>query len=110
MFSQVSVILFTGTVVADTPLCRHPSWADSTPPPRQTPAWADTPLGRHPPGQAPPEQTPPPRADNPPRWLLQRTVRILRECILVISAKVQLPWTFELFHLFDCTTLGFFEL
>ena len=39
-------------------------------PPGQTPPWADTPLG----------QTPPPL---PSRRLLQRTVRILLECILV---------------------------
>ena len=52
-------------------------------PPGQTPPWPDTSLGRHP----PPGQTPPwsPWADTPfpSRWLLQRTVRILLECILV---------------------------
>ena len=54
-------------------------------PPRQTrpgrqptspggqPPWADTPRQTH----------PPPWADTPPRRLLQRTVRILWECILV---------------------------
>ena len=36
--------------------------------------WADTPLG----------QTPPPQ-----RWLLQRTVRILLECILVLKKTSQ---------------------
>ena len=41
--------------------------------------WADTPLGRHlPRADTPPGQTPPPS-----RRLLQRTVRILLECILV---------------------------
>ena len=48
-----------GTPWADTPLGRHP--------PGQTPPWADTPLpGRHPlPGRQPPGQTLPP-ADTPP--------------------------------------------
>ena len=39
--------------------------------------WADTPLGRPPPGQ-----TPPPRQTPPSRRLLLRTVRILLECIV----------------------------
>ena len=92
----------------------HP-WADTpwqTPllgkhPPGQTHPWADTlpeqtplPLGRHPPVQAdtPPRQTPPPGrhppmgrqllADTPPsRWLLQQTVHILLECIIVLIIK-----------------------
>ena len=93
---------------ADTPLGRHPSG--------QTPLWADTPLGRHPSGQtvlwadSPSWQTPPlgrhtrpqgrhtppqadtphPRADTPSRWLLQWTVRILLECILVRHAIITL--------------------
>ena len=64
-----------------------------TPPDRQTPPGLDTPMaGRHPPiaGRHPPgRQTPPGQADTPvgrhpiPRWLLQRTIRILLECILV---------------------------
>ena len=59
--------------------------------PRQTPLgshplerhspWVDTPLGRHPPGRHPPGQTPP-----TPKWRpLQRTVRILLECIVVLT-------------------------
>ena len=51
---------------------------------------ADTPPGRHPPGrQTPPGQTPPWQADTPRQAdtrqgrPLQRTVRILLECILV---------------------------
>ena len=40
---------------------------------------ADTPLGRHPPRQTPPGQTP------PSRRLLQRTVRILLECIVIVT-------------------------
>ena len=48
-----------------------------------TPSWADTtPLTRHPqvdtPGQTP----------SPHRWLLQQTVRILLECILVLNVII----------------------
>ena len=53
MFSQVSVILFTGRrgVCGNHPQGRQPP-PGQTPPPVQTPPWADTP-----PGQTPPEQT-----------------------------------------------------
>ena len=54
--------------VWETPPGRHP------PPGQTSPSWADTPLGRQPPGQ-----TPPP----PSRRLLQWTIRVLLECILV---------------------------
>ena len=72
MFLHLSVILFGGVCV---PAC---TWADSpghTPPRTDTPnTFGQThPLGRHP--QAPPQ----PHS----RRLLQRTVRILLECILV---------------------------
>ena len=76
------------------------SWAD-TPPPGQTHhPWSDppgshpsgqTPLDRHPWGDTPPSrQTPHPWADTPhplplERRILQRTVRILLECILVYT-------------------------
>ena len=69
-----------------------PLGADTPPPGADTPPWgADTPLGSRPPplgADTPPEQTPP-GADTPPpppeiRSLL-RTVRILLECILVIT-------------------------
>ena len=54
-----------GGCLADTPLGRHPQ--------------AEKPLHRQtPPGQIPPGQTPP--GQTPPR-LLQRTVRILLECV-----------------------------
>ena len=53
-----------------------------TPPGRHYPQ-ADTPARQmHPPGQTPPWP------DTPLRWLLQRTVRILLECILVICKFV----------------------
>ena len=94
MSSQVSVILFTGGCVADTPLPRS-----DTPlgrhPPKQTPPWTDTPgqrsPGRHPPGQTPPPAqcmlgyTPLPAQHTRihPHRPLQRTVRILLECFLV---------------------------
>ena len=45
-----------------------------------TPTWSDTSPCRHPPGRYPPGQT------HPSRRLLQRTVRILLECILVYSS------------------------
>ena len=94
---HMCVILFTGGCVsqyamectppwADTPLgrhslSRHPLGRHSPsrhPLGRHTPhLWADTPhLGRHPLGRYPPP---------PPRWQLKRAVRILLECILVIS-------------------------
>ena len=99
------------TPLRQTPPGQSPPWADTprqipTPPPRQTPKadillWADTPqadtplLGRQTsPGQTPPVDTkgrPPPlplrqtpKADLPLRWALQRTVRMLLECILVL--------------------------
>ena len=60
----------------DTPLGRHPLDRHPPPlvkhPPGQTHPEADNPLGRHPPGQTP-----------PPRRPLQRTIRILLECILI---------------------------
>ena len=87
MFLHPSVILFTGGVCLsacwDTHPLRHRHPPGQTPPRadtspgrhlgrhlQQTPPWADTPLG----------QTPP---SLPSRRLLQRTVRILLECILV---------------------------
>ena len=52
MFSQASVILFTGDVW-QTPPSRHPP--GQTPPRADTP-WVGTPQGRHtPPGQTPPK-------------------------------------------------------
>ena len=63
--------------LGQTPPGRHPladtPWADT---PRQTPPTADTSHSRH--------QPPPPQQTSPPRRPLQRTVRILLECILVI--------------------------
>ena len=79
---------------ADTPWAeppgRHPPCLGRYPPPGQTPPPGKTPPGQtqpwadtHPPGQTLPRQTPPP--PTPSRRLLQRTVRILLECILVDS-------------------------
>ena len=71
MFSQASVILFTGGLVADTPIGKTPPlgrYRPSRHTPRQTHTQADRPLG-----QTPPEQTPPtlrrhtPWADTPLR-------------------------------------------
>ena len=89
MFLHLSVILSTGVgCLVDTPYTDTPLQADT--PPGQTSSLA----GRHPPGR---QITPPPEtataADTswlaptpPPPWdghWLQRTVRILLECILV---------------------------
>ena len=55
-------------------------------PPRWTIPWAD-PLGRHLPGQTPWAENPPHHPLDrplPSRWLLQRMVCILLECILVV--------------------------
>ena len=66
MFSQTSVILFTGVGGS-----RHPPLVA---PPGQTPPWADTPVGTH----------THPWADTPsPEIATAAEVRILLECILV---------------------------
>ena len=54
-------------------VCLSACW-DTPPPGRHTP-WADTPPGQSPPGRHP----------RPCRWLLQRTVSILLDCILVFK-------------------------
>ena len=94
MFLHLSVILFTGRrCLADTPsqadICpgRHP-WADTLPgrhTPRQTHSQADTPLADTPLGRQPPRQTFQGRHSPRGRWLLQRTVRIVLEYILVTN-------------------------
>ena len=95
MFSQASLILFTGERGRHPP-GQVPPGGDNPlvdPPdrhcPRQTPPWADTSPGRHPQGRHPPGRHPPPvrcprQADSPRRRLLQRAVRILLECITVL--------------------------
>ena len=109
MFSQVSVCprgeVYTPRQTSPSPLSADTPWADTpgrhtsptdtpsadTPPGRHTPLGrhpqADTPLGRHLPGRHTPASdiwwpSLEPPAD-PPRWILQRTVGILLECILV---------------------------
>ena len=103
MFSQASVILFTG-------LCdRHPPGRH---PPGQTHPQGRHTLDRHPPGRHPPGQTAPlPSASwdtphtqcklgytpcPPLQAPLQWTVRILLECILVlISLCTQFWWQWQ---------------
>ena len=75
MFLQVCVILFTG---GGLPQCM----LGYPPPPGGRPPWE----------QAPPPGADPPRADTPPGSRLQHTVnerpvRILLECILVVTAR-----------------------
>ena len=104
IFSQASVILFTGEGVSLTethPLDRDPPWQTSpwteTPldrqrdprdPPGQRPPWTETPLDRDPPGQRPPGQRP--WTETPWTETLLYTVKswavlILLECILVAA-------------------------
>ena len=93
MFLYLSVILSTGECLlrcmleythppgrhTPHPLGSHPlPWADTHPSPADTNPWADT----------PPRQTP------PSRWLLQWTVRILLECIIVGGIFLHLVWNF----------------
>ena len=76
------------------PGSRHPPW-EQTPPPRSGhPPGTDTPQSGHPREQTPPQEQTPPweqtpflRSIHPPPEIrsLLRTVRILPECILVIS-------------------------
>ena len=83
IFSQASVILFTGRGGAAAIPPRTHTPRIYTPSGRHTP-WADTPLGHDPPGRHTPGHTPLWTDTQPLEWLLQRTVRILLECILVI--------------------------
>ena len=107
MLSQASLILFTGERGRHPP-GQVPPGGDNplVDTPWQTLPWAHNPMGRHPPGRhpqgrrphhadtprhadTPARQTPPPgrhprQADSPRRQLLQRAVRILLECIIVL--------------------------
>ena len=87
MCSQASVILSTRGGVFDSFLGYTPPWTD-TPFGQTSPHWVDSPTL---------EQTPPPWAAPPPRPQrrpLQRTVRILLECILVLDTMFEriLKW------------------
>ena len=92
VFTPAQYIL--GYTPWQTPLSRHPPLWEDTPlgihlPGQTPPSWADTPwedtplLGRHPPGQTPPW------ADTFSRRPLQRTVRILLECFLVLFKRIE---------------------
>ena len=84
-YTCLSVIPFTGGCLPDTP-----HWAD-------TPL-GQTPLDRHPPDRYPrtdtsredttPQANTPPADTTPCRRLLQQTVRILLECILVYASLI----------------------
>ena len=85
IFSQACVILstgggacskFSGGAWSGTPPGRHPPW--QAPPGRHPP-------GRHPPWQAPPLWQAPPRRHPPWDTVKARPVRILLECILVLT-------------------------
>ena len=92
MFLHVSVILFPGGWLAETPQADTLSpWADT---PQADTLWVDTPW-QTPPGQTPPRQTPPGQTPpHPERRPLQRTVRILLECILFVTFSSKLNRTF----------------
>ena len=132
MFLHLSVILSTGgiwqtpppadTPLADTPLgrhpqgryplgSRHPSPRGQTPHPGQTlPRQAPPQSGRHPLSQAgtPSVRQAPPQSGPPPeRWPLQRTIRILQECILVLSAFPSIPYSF--FFVCNISPIGIFH-
>ena len=82
MFSQVSVILFTGGGVYAQHALRQTPPSPGRHPQADTP-WENTPPGRHPPRTDTfPGQTPPPRQTSPTRRPLQRKVRKLLECIM----------------------------
>ena len=105
MFLQVCVILFTGGG------CLPQCMLGYHPPPEQTPpSWSrPRPGSRHPPGSRPPgsrhpprsrhpppsrhthpqEQTPPPPGSRLRHTVNERPVRILLECILVLTAPEQ---------------------
>ena len=79
MFLHLSVILFTGEGFWQISLGRHPPEADNP--------WADTPVGRQPHlADTPPFRHPLGRHPRP-RRPLQRTVRMLLECILVYITR-----------------------
>ena len=87
----------THTPWADTPLGRHPPWADTSP-------WADPP-GRHTPlpGQTPPWQTPPHSAC----WdtVNKRAVCILLECNLVLCfSQKEIIWKDTELHYVQCVS------
>ena len=96
-FSHLSVILLIEEVSGQTaPPGRHP--------PRQTPPLGRRPLGRHPSGQTPPLGRHPLGAGQTsplPRQPLQRTVRILLECILV-PLNFEKKFTFKTFYVMQC--------
>ena len=96
MFLHLSVILFTGG--SATTLGRHPPLADTPQagtPPAQIPL-GQTPLGRHPLGRHPLGRHPLPLPHSPSLcsayWdtVNKRAVRILLECILVITGKCRI--------------------
>ena len=81
IFSQASVILSTGGVYPSMHWGRHP--LGRYPPentPRSDTPWADTP---------PPWADTPPPGQTPCRRPLQRAVRVLHECFLVLTNFIQ---------------------
>ena len=111
MFLHVSVILSTGGESGRPPGQTHPHGRQTPPPPHEQtppPCQTDTPSGQKPPGQ-----TPPSRQTSPQGRPLQRTVRILLECILVkmifqtraIMLIISISTTFKFFA-FSTYSLG----
>ena len=93
MFSQASVILFTGGSVHlsacwDTPLSRHPP-QEQTPPEQRCPLEQTPPSQSRPPWEETPREQTPPQSRHPPVQSMlgdtvnARAVRTLLECKLV---------------------------
>ena len=87
-------------------LGRQPPTGQTTPQadtPRQTPPCTDTPLGKHPPGRHPPLGRHHPTGQTPQRPL-QRTVRILLECILVVLCEQRMITVWIYLSVFNSTS------
>ena len=96
-FTTIRNVLRQGYVFTGVCESVHGGWCGRPPPPGRHPPRQTYPLADIPPQQTPPgRHNPPPWPDlpSPTRWLLQRTVRILLECILVLNLCLRIHWIF----------------